>query len=224
MLNGDQLGAEENVTVHYDLWTLSNKSITNRNHLTERDAYKNATREQKLALELSAAKKERDFYPAKVDQSRALSSIDERLKKKESWQHANDRLRRFQMINGAQKGLAHFPQHYINSWKSFSGSQREMELNTRRIDTSGARSETLNIINGMRYLKLGVKTDVAPLADGRKGNWPPPGVDPSLNLWSEAVARIRVQLMHWRDKQSNCGGGGGISSCVPDMFRFVGLR
>ncbi|XP_051117296.1 uncharacterized protein LOC127242007 isoform X1 [Andrographis paniculata] len=34
-----------------------------------------------------------------------------------------------------------------------------MELNTRRIDTSGARSETLSIINGMRYLKLGVKTE-----------------------------------------------------------------
>ncbi|XP_047316746.1 protein furry homolog-like isoform X2 [Impatiens glandulifera] len=33
-----------------------------------------------------------------------------------------------------------------------------MELNTRRIDTSVARSETLSIINGMRYLKLGVKT------------------------------------------------------------------
>lgn len=31
-----------------------------------------------------------------------------------------------------------------------------MELNTRRIDTSVARSETLSIINGMRYLKLGV--------------------------------------------------------------------
>ncbi|XP_052197088.1 uncharacterized protein LOC127804284 isoform X2 [Diospyros lotus] len=34
-----------------------------------------------------------------------------------------------------------------------------MELNTRRIDSSGARSETLSIINGMRYLKLGVKTE-----------------------------------------------------------------
>ncbi|KAH6829707.1 ARM repeat superfamily protein [Perilla frutescens var. hirtella] len=34
-----------------------------------------------------------------------------------------------------------------------------MELNTRRIDTSIARSETLSIINGMRYLKLGVKTE-----------------------------------------------------------------
>ncbi|XP_058098054.1 uncharacterized protein LOC131243018 isoform X2 [Magnolia sinica] len=115
-----------------------------------------------------------------------------------------------------------------------------MELNTRRIDTSVARSETLSIINGMRYLKLGVKTDgglnasasfvakanplnraphkrkselhhalcnmlssiLAPLADGGKSQWPPSGVDPALTLWYEAVARIRVQLMHWMDKQS----------------------
>ncbi|KAL3844561.1 hypothetical protein ACJIZ3_001964 [Penstemon smallii] len=115
-----------------------------------------------------------------------------------------------------------------------------MELNTRRIDTSAARSETLSIINGMRYLKLGVKTEgglnasasfvakanplnraphkrkselhhalcnmlsniLAPLADGGKGQWPPSGVDPALILWYEAVARIRVQLMHWMDKQS----------------------
>ncbi|KAM0909144.1 hypothetical protein ACQ4PT_014988 [Festuca glaucescens] len=34
-----------------------------------------------------------------------------------------------------------------------------MELNNRRVDTPVARSETLNIINGMRYLKLGVKTE-----------------------------------------------------------------
>ncbi|KAJ0433287.1 putative protein furry/Tao3/Mor2 [Helianthus annuus] len=43
---------------------------------------------------------------------------------------------------------------------------------------------------------------LAPLADDSKGNWPPPGVDPALTLWYEAVARIRVQLMHWTDKQN----------------------
>ena len=31
-----------------------------------------------------------------------------------------------------------------------------IELNTRRIDSPALRSETLSIINGMRYLKLGV--------------------------------------------------------------------
>lgn len=44
-------------------------------------AYKSAIREQKLALEISAAKRERDFYLSKVDQSRKLSSIEERMKK-----------------------------------------------------------------------------------------------------------------------------------------------
>ncbi|KAK8686503.1 hypothetical protein V6N13_125527 [Hibiscus sabdariffa] len=43
----------------------------------EQVAYKSAIREQKLALELSAAKRERDFYLSKVDQSRALSAIEE---------------------------------------------------------------------------------------------------------------------------------------------------
>lgn len=43
---------------------------------------------------------------------------------------------------------------------------------------------------------------LAPLADGVKGQWPPSSVDPALTLWYEAVARIRIQLMHWMDKQS----------------------
>lgn len=47
-------------------------------------AFKRATREQKVALELSAAKKERDFYMSKVDQSRASNAIEERLKKVQS--------------------------------------------------------------------------------------------------------------------------------------------
>ncbi|RVX17890.1 hypothetical protein CK203_003932 [Vitis vinifera] len=38
------------------------------------------------SLELSAAKRERDFYLSKVDKSRALSSIEERLKKKQKVQ------------------------------------------------------------------------------------------------------------------------------------------
>lgn len=43
---------------------------------------------------------------------------------------------------------------------------------------------------------------LAPLADSGKGQWPPSFIDPALTLWYEAVARIRVQLMHWMDKQS----------------------
>ncbi|XWS34789.1 hypothetical protein CRYUN_Cryun21dG0067500 [Craigia yunnanensis] len=47
------------------------------------------------------------------------------------------------------------------SWIRFSSVTERffMELKTRRIDSSVARSEALSIINGMRYLKLGVKTE-----------------------------------------------------------------
>ncbi|CAD6248814.1 unnamed protein product [Miscanthus lutarioriparius] len=119
-----------------------------------------------------------------------------------------------------------------------------IELNVRRIDSHSLalRSETLSIINGMRYLKLGdigeergglnasvsfiakanplnrppnkrkselqhalcnmLSSILAPLAEGGKDHWPPLGVEPALSLWYDAVARIRVQLMYWMDKQS----------------------
>nr|XP_043633528.1 protein furry homolog-like [Erigeron canadensis] len=115
-----------------------------------------------------------------------------------------------------------------------------MELNTRRIDTSGARIETLSIINGMRHLRLGVKTEgglnvsasfvskanplshaptkrkrelhhalcnmlsniLAQIADGEKVQWPPPGVQRALTAWYEAIGRVRMQIVHWADKQS----------------------
>lgn len=57
--------------------------MSKHNYLTREmlAAYNNAVREQKLALEVSVAKKERDFFLTQVDKSRALSAIEERLKK-----------------------------------------------------------------------------------------------------------------------------------------------
>ncbi|KAL5572826.1 hypothetical protein UlMin_022423 [Ulmus minor] len=86
MLNGEQIGGKKRSAFYYDLWNIKYLSKFKWDDLTEEIAAKNATREQKLALEISAAKKERDFYLARVDQSRALSSIEDRLKKKQKLQ------------------------------------------------------------------------------------------------------------------------------------------
>lgn len=86
MLNGEQIGGKKRSSFYYDLWNIKYLSKFKWDDLTEEIAYKNAVREQKLALEISAAKKERDFYLSKVDKSRALSSIEERLKKKQKVQ------------------------------------------------------------------------------------------------------------------------------------------
>ncbi|KAK9038276.1 hypothetical protein V6N11_023156 [Hibiscus sabdariffa] len=86
MLNGEQIGGKKRSSFYYDLWNIKYLSKFKWDDLTEEIAYKSAIREQKLALELSAAKRERDFYLSKVDQSRALNAIEERMKKKQKVQ------------------------------------------------------------------------------------------------------------------------------------------
>lgn len=86
MLNGEQIGGRKRSSFYYDLWNIKYLSKFKWDDLTEEIAYNNAAREQKLALEISAAKRERDFYLSKVDQARALSSIEKRLKKKQKLQ------------------------------------------------------------------------------------------------------------------------------------------
>ncbi|KAL0344057.1 UNVERIFIED_CONTAM: Pre-rRNA-processing protein ESF2 [Sesamum angustifolium] len=83
MLNGEQIGGRKRSSFYYDLWNIKYLSKFKWDDLTEEIAYKNAIREQKLALELSAAKREAGLYLSKVDQSKALSKIEERLKKKQ---------------------------------------------------------------------------------------------------------------------------------------------
>lgn len=82
MLNGEEIGGKKRSQFYYDIWNIKYLSKFKWDDLTEEIARKNATREQKLQMELSAARKERDFYLSKVEQSRALSEIEERMKKK----------------------------------------------------------------------------------------------------------------------------------------------
>ncbi|CAN4112609.1 unnamed protein product [Withania somnifera] len=73
-------------------------------------AQRHAVCEQKLALELSAAKRERDFYLTQVDKSRALSSIEERIKKKQKVQQESGEISDFQSEQFAPKVIRQFPQ------------------------------------------------------------------------------------------------------------------
>ncbi|XP_051140211.1 pre-rRNA-processing protein ESF2 [Andrographis paniculata] len=95
MLNGEQIGGKKRSSFYYDLWNIKYLSKFKWDDLTEETAFKNAIREQKLALELSAAKRERDFYLSKVDQSKALSKIEERLKKKQKVELAPKVIRQY---------------------------------------------------------------------------------------------------------------------------------
>eukprot|EP00850_Spirogloea_muscicola_P023143 SM000332S12448 [mRNA] locus=s332:30053:31093:- [translate_table: standard] len=78
------MGGKRRSAYHDDLWNIKYLQKFKWDELTEEIAYRNAVREQKLAAEVSAAKRERDFYLARVDQSRAITAMAERKRKKES--------------------------------------------------------------------------------------------------------------------------------------------
>eukprot|EP00271_Cylindrocystis_brebissonii_P004892 TRINITY_DN16813_c0_g1_i1.p1 TRINITY_DN16813_c0_g1~~TRINITY_DN16813_c0_g1_i1.p1 ORF type:complete len:421 (-),score=100.46 TRINITY_DN16813_c0_g1_i1:472-1734(-) len=82
MLNGEPIGGKRRSAYHFDLWNITYLSKFKWDNLTEEIAYRNAVREQKLAAEISAATKERDFYLSRVDQSRAIAAMTERKKKR----------------------------------------------------------------------------------------------------------------------------------------------
>eukprot|EP00249_Psilotum_nudum_P014193 c24710_g1_i2 orf=145-903(+) len=81
MLNGEPMGGNRRSSHYYDLWNIKYLRKFKWDNLTEEVAYKNAVREQKLAAEISAAKRERDFYLGKVDQFKAIRAMEERKKK-----------------------------------------------------------------------------------------------------------------------------------------------
>eukprot|EP00241_Pyramimonas_parkeae_P010837 CAMPEP_0114231834 /NCGR_PEP_ID=MMETSP0058-20121206/4271_1 /TAXON_ID=36894 /ORGANISM="Pyramimonas parkeae, CCMP726" /LENGTH=249 /DNA_ID=CAMNT_0001343241 /DNA_START=291 /DNA_END=1040 /DNA_ORIENTATION=- len=82
LLNGQNIGGKRFSKHHYDLWNLKFLKKFKWEHLTEELAYQKAVREQKLAVELRGAKRERDFYLARVDQAHAVDAMEERNAKK----------------------------------------------------------------------------------------------------------------------------------------------
>lgn len=77
-LNGQQIGGKKRGAYYSDLWCLKYLSKFKWDHLTEEINYQRAMREQKLAVEVSASKRERDFYLSKVDRAKAIEAIRER--------------------------------------------------------------------------------------------------------------------------------------------------
>ena len=74
-LNGQQMGGRRRSAYHYDLWNLKYLSKFKWDHLTEEVAYERAVREQRMATELAAAKRERDAYLAAVDAAKAADAM-----------------------------------------------------------------------------------------------------------------------------------------------------
>ena len=84
MLHGNQMGGKRRSAHYSDLWNLRYLPGFKWEHLTEEIEYQRALREQKMQLELAVAKKERDFYLQKVEQSKQIEAMERRKKERQS--------------------------------------------------------------------------------------------------------------------------------------------
>lgn len=77
-LNGQPMGGKRRSAYYYDLWNIKYLPKFKWDHLTEEVAYQKAVREQKVALEVAQAKRERDFYLARVAEAKGREAMAER--------------------------------------------------------------------------------------------------------------------------------------------------
>ena len=90
MLHGREVGGKRRSKHYYDLWNVKYLPKFTWDTLTEEMEYQKALREKKLRLEMDVAKKERDFYLARMDQAKALEAMKERRAKRRAEEGAED--------------------------------------------------------------------------------------------------------------------------------------
>ncbi|KAI3867649.1 hypothetical protein MKX03_036559 [Papaver bracteatum] len=110
-LNGEQMGGRKKSSFFYDIWNIKYLSKFKWEDLREEIAYKHALQQQKLAMGISAARKEKEFYVNRVDKSKGLKAIEERMKKKQKVQEQGSENGSAPQVEQQEpKVIRHFPQ------------------------------------------------------------------------------------------------------------------
>ena len=82
-LNGQPMGGKRRSRYYHDLWSLKYLHKFKWDFLTEEIRQRGKVREQRLAAEIAAAKKEKEFYLSRVDQATGLEAMRERQRERE---------------------------------------------------------------------------------------------------------------------------------------------
>ncbi|KAI9990321.1 hypothetical protein PInf_021131 [Phytophthora infestans] len=88
MLNTTQIGGRKRDYYHDDMWNLKYLKGFKWDHLTEKIAYENRIRDQKLRMEIAQAKKENEAYLERVEQSKQFEKMEARKADKKQDGHA----------------------------------------------------------------------------------------------------------------------------------------
>ncbi|KAM0910735.1 hypothetical protein ACQ4PT_013966 [Festuca glaucescens] len=83
LLNGEQIGGKKKSPFYYDIWNIKYLRKFRWDDLVGEIAEKTHIREQKLNLEITTAKKQRDHYLSNAENSLTQKFIRERIKRKQ---------------------------------------------------------------------------------------------------------------------------------------------
>ncbi|ORZ26611.1 hypothetical protein BCR41DRAFT_300893 [Lobosporangium transversale] len=90
-LNTTTIGGKKNNHYHDDIWNIKYLPKFKWDHLTERIAYENASRAQRLQAEISQAKRENKFILSNIEKSKMIKSIEEKKAvKRKAAEYEND--------------------------------------------------------------------------------------------------------------------------------------
>ncbi|KAG0037053.1 RNA-binding ATPase activator esf2 [Podila clonocystis] len=81
-LNTTVIGGKKNSHYHDDMWNIKYLPKFKWHHLTERIAYENASRAQRLQAEISQAKRENKFILNNIEKSKMIKSMEEKKEAK----------------------------------------------------------------------------------------------------------------------------------------------
>ncbi|KAF9959741.1 Activator of basal transcription 1 [Mortierella alpina] len=77
-LNATIIGGNKNSYYHDDMWNIKYLSKFKWDHLTERIAYENASRAQRLQAEINQAKRENKFIMTNIEKSKMIKNMEEK--------------------------------------------------------------------------------------------------------------------------------------------------
>ncbi|CAO3566828.1 unnamed protein product [Mortierella alpina] len=77
-LNATIIGGNKNSYYHDDMWNIKYLSKFKWDHLTERIAYENASRAQRLQAEINQAKRENKFIMNNIEKSKMIKNMEEK--------------------------------------------------------------------------------------------------------------------------------------------------
>ena len=77
-LNNTRVGSKKHTFYYDDLWNIKYLSKFKWNHLTEKLVYEKRVQQKRLEAEISQAKREDEYYMKRVDEAKAIQSMEKR--------------------------------------------------------------------------------------------------------------------------------------------------